>query len=170
LSPLLAQYKGIDGFWGTRASLMLDVVVTAMLVFIPVMVVSIALVKYRRQFRLHKAIQLTLGVVLLIVVSAFEIETRAVGWSARAAASPYWSDGRWNDWIDYSLAVHLLFAVPTPLLWCLVIVQAIRRFPRPPIPNDYSAKHKIWAQIAAAAMVLTAITGCIFYWLAFAAT
>ena len=166
---LIAQFSGVNGFLGTRGSLMLDTVFLAMLAVLPVMGISIWLVKYRRKFQLHKIIQLTLASALLLAVVAFEIEVRVTGWTDRALPSPYWQDGRWNDWIDASLAVHLCFAIPTPLLWMVVIVQALRRFPKPPRPNEYSRRHAIWAWLAAIAMSLTAITGWVFYWLAFAA-
>jgi uncharacterized membrane protein YozB (DUF420 family) len=167
---LVAQRPGVDGFLGTRASLMLDVVLVAMLVVVPVMALSIWLVRFRRRFQLHKTIQIATAVVLFVVVAAFELEMRTSGWVERAAGSPYWVDGKWNDWIDYSLTVHLLFAIPTPLLWAVVIVQAVRRFPRPPAPNAYSARHVRLARLAAVSMLMTAVTGWLFYWLAFTAT
>ena len=50
-----------------------------------------------------------------------------------------------------------------------MIVQALRKIPEPPEPSDYSHRHAFWAWIAAADMTLTALTGWIFYWLAFVA-
>ena len=82
---------------------------------------------------------------------------------------PYWRDGSWNDWVDCSLGVHLFFAIPTAVLWVFVIVQALRKFPAPPIPNQYSRRHILWARLAALEMLMTAFTGWVFYWLAFAA-
>ncbi|HVW45670.1 MAG TPA: DUF420 domain-containing protein, partial [Solirubrobacterales bacterium] len=67
----------------------------------------------------------------------------------------------------YSLGVHLLFAVTTALLWIFVMVRALRRFPCPPAPNDHSRSHIFWARLAAIDMLLTAVTGWAFYWLAF---
>lgn len=170
MTGILAQMPGLDGFLGTRGSVMLDIVFVAMLLVVPVTAVSIWLVRSRRQFQRHKMIQVAQGVLLLATVAAFEIEVRITGWVERARPSPYWVEGRLNDPIDYSLALHLLFAIPTPVLWAVVIVQALRRFPRPAASCPYSQTHKRWARIAAAGMLLTAVTGWIFYWLAFAAT
>jgi uncharacterized membrane protein YozB (DUF420 family) len=161
---------GIDGFLGTRGSLMLDIVFVTMLLVVPVTAVSVWLVRSRRQFLLHKTIQVAQGVLLLVAVAALEIEVRIIGWVERARPSPYWVDGRFNDLIDYSLALHLLFAIPTPVLWAVVIIQALRKFPRPAAPCPYSQTHMWWARIAAVGMLLTAVTGWAFYWLAFAAT
>jgi hypothetical protein len=140
-----------------------------MFAVVPCMACSVYLVRYRRRYRLHKWIQLTLGVVLLLAVVLLELEVRIWGWEQRAAASPFWSDQRWNDGVHYSLAVHLFFAIPTALLWIWVIVQALRHFPAPPVPNHYSPRHILWARLAAGGMVMTAITGWVFYWLAFVA-
>jgi putative membrane protein len=156
------QYPGLDGFLGTRASLMLDVVFLAMFAVVPVMGWSIYLVKYRRRFLLHKRIQLALALVLLATVVLFEGDMRINGWIERAKASPYF-----ETWVQRSLSVHLVFAVSTALLWIFVTVRALRRFPCPPTPNDHSRSHIFWGKLAAIDMLCTAITGWAFYWLAF---
>ena len=164
-----AQYAGIDGFLGTRGSFMLDLVFLAMFAVVPVMGWSIYLVRYRKKYQWHKVIQLVLGAALLIAVSVFEIDMRRHGWTHRAEPSRFWQDGRWNDWIDYSLVIHLSCAIPALFLWLWVIVQGLRKFPRPPVPCAYSARHRLGGRLAAILMVLTSVTGWLFYWLAFAA-
>ena len=159
----------MPGFLSTRGSFMLDLVFTAMMVVVPLLAVSRFLVKSRRAYQAHKVLQLTLAVVLLVAVIAFEVEIRSFGWADRAMGSPYWVDGRWNDWIDRSLAVHLCFAIPTPLLWAWLIYKALRGFPRPAAPSAHSRQHRFWGNVAMLGMALTAITGWCFYWLAFIA-
>ena len=160
---------GIDGFLGTRASLMLDVVVLAMAGFLPALALSIYLVKYRARYALHKRLQLVLGVTLLVVVVAFEADMRINGWRARAEASPYASHAGAIDWVGVALGIHLCFSVTTALLWAVVIVRALREFPNPPMPGAHSAWHRRFGMLAALDMVGTAVTGWIFYWLAFVA-
>jgi hypothetical protein len=182
------EYPGIDGFLNTRASLMLDVVFLAMFAVLPILGASIYLVKYRRLYALHKRIQLLLGIVLLAAVALFEIDMRFVsGWQERAAESPYFKPieepgsllravyiralnySQVEGWVFTSLGIHLFFAVTTTILWVGVIVQALRKFPNPPAPCAHSASHVFWARIAAIDMALTALTGWIFYYLAFVA-
>lgn len=159
------DYPGIDGFLGTRASIMLDVVFLAMFAVLPAMGLSIYLVKFRRQYTVHKWVQLVLGGVLLVAVVAFEVDMRFItDWRKRAAESPYA-----DNWVNYSLAIHLCFAVSTAVLWVFVIVQALRKVPVPPRPCEYSRRHAFWAWLAAADMIMTALTGWVFYWLAFVA-
>ncbi len=164
------DYPGFEGFLGNRASFMLDVVFLAMFFVVPVMGWSIYQVKHRHRYLLHKQIQVGIGVVLLLAVTLFEIDMRVNGWRERATASPYY-DAVWSaGWVNWSLWIHLTFAVSTSVLWVFVIVQALRKFPRPPQPNEYAPRHKLWARIAAVDLCLTALTGWIFYWLAFVAT
>jgi hypothetical protein len=86
------DYPGIDGFLGTRASIMLDVVFMAMFAIVPVLGWSIWLVKYRRNYLLHKRVQVALLIVLGVAVGLFEIDVRFIsGWRERAEPSPYYA-------------------------------------------------------------------------------
>ena len=159
----------MDGFLGTRGSLMLDLVAVGMGLTLPLMFISVSLARFGRRYSWHRAIQLTLALTLLAILLAFELEMRLEGWDHRAAPSPYWSDGRWNDPIDYSLAVHLCFAIPTPFVWGALVVRALRNFPRPPAPNEHSQWHRRMGRFGVFLMTATTLTGWLFYYLAFAA-
>lgn len=159
----------MDGFLGTRASLMLDVVALAMVALLPALGFSIYLVKFRRRYALHKRIQLTLAAALLTTVALFEADMRIHGWRDRAAASPYSGNDGSLDWVTTALSVHLFFAVSTALLWIVVVLRALRNFPNPPQPGPHSAWHRLFATLAAIDLVCTAVTGWVFYWLAFVA-
>jgi putative membrane protein len=182
------DFPGIDGFLGTRASITLDLVFVAMLAVVPVMAWSIWLVKRRQRWQLHKQIQLGVTAVLGIAIVLFEIDMRFVsGWRARATPSPYYASvehagpawtwlcltlcgmDRVPGWVFRGLAIHLVFAVSTTVLWAWTAWGALRRFPKPPAPNEYGASHRFWGCLAAADMVMTAVTGWTFYWLAFVA-
>ncbi len=163
---LFAQDTAFHGFLPTRGSIMLDFVFAAMFGIIAIMGVSIYLVRYRKKYDLHKWIQIGLGVTLLLAVAAFEIDLQLfTNWRELAKASPHYS-----TLVDYSLWIHLCFAIPTPLMWIYVIVQGVRKFPSPVTPCEYSATHILTARIAAIGMLMTAVTGWIFYWLAFIAS
>jgi putative membrane protein len=148
---------------------MLDVVFLAMFLVIPVMFYSIGVAKRQRNFYLHKWLQLILGTVLLLAVTAFEVDMRLNDWKPRAEASPFFVKGQWCT-VWYALLIHLSFAVPTGLLWIVVIARALRSFPSPPAPGMHSKSHKFWGWLAALGMTGTALTGWIFYYLAFVAT
>ncbi|MCP4170777.1 MAG: DUF420 domain-containing protein [Fuerstiella sp.] len=162
------DYPGLDGFLGNRASLMLDIVFLAMFAVIPVMGWSIYQVRQKR-YVLHMRVQVVLGVVLAAAVTLFEIDMRVNGWRQRAVESPYYSDDLLSGLVNCSLCLHLVFAISSFVLWVYVIVQALRKLPRPPAPNEYGPQHRFWAKIAAVDMCLTAVTGWVFYYLAFVA-
>jgi uncharacterized membrane protein YozB (DUF420 family) len=171
--PLLSQTNAElpahwTGFLGTRASFMLDFVFVAMFGILLVLGVSIYLVKFQRKYELHKRIQIILGIVLLATVGAFEVDMRLfTDWEELAKPSRFYKAGTW-DGVWTSLAIHLLFAIPTPFLWAYVIVQAVRKFPNPAQPGSYSSTHILWGKLAALGMLLTAVTGWVFYVIAFA--
>lgn len=174
--PLLGQSSpsplSIDGFLPLgRGSLMLDVVFVAMFVVVPLLGVSLWLVKYRRNYQLHKSLQLAMASVLLVAVVLFEVDIRLNGWEHRAEPSPYFDlANKWTCLAGRALIVHLAFAVPTLVVWVAVVVQALRRFSRPPAPGPHSQWHARWGTLAACGMLMTAVTGWFFYWLAFVAT
>ena len=127
-------FRGMDGFLGTRASLMLDIVAVAMLVVLPVLGASVYAVKFRRLYQLHKRLQLILAVVLLATVALFEVDMRVNGWRDRAQASPYFGSETSPNYVSYALYVHLAFAVTTAVLWLAVTVRSCDNFPVRPGP------------------------------------
>ena len=71
-----------SGFLGYPAStLMLDVVVSALVLVVPILLISLYLVKVKKNFTAHRNVQLLLAVVLLIAVALFEVDmTLHGGW------------------------------------------------------------------------------------------
>lgn len=158
------EMPGWNGFLGTRASFMLDLVVVAMVVVVILLGWSIHQVKYHGRYTLHKRLQLTLAALLAVAITAFEIDIRMHGWQDRASGV---IGGSASAAVWTALTIHLCFAITTAVLWPVVIVLALRRFPRPPAPGPHSASHRRWARLAAVDMLLTALSGWIFYILAF---
>ncbi len=167
-----ALSRGIDGFLGTRASLGMDVVLVGLIALLPVLAWSVSLVR-RGAYAAHKRLQLFIAVALLAAIIVFEIDVRLISdWKLRAAGGVAWG-GRPNPWwpagVLVALGIHLVFAVSTLVLWVWVVWEALARFPSPPTPGNHGARHKVMARLAAADLLLTAVTGSVFYWLAFVA-
>jgi uncharacterized membrane protein YozB (DUF420 family) len=126
---------------------------------------SILLAK-RGKYTAHKTLQVVLASVLLVAVAAFEVDMRFfTNWRALAEPSPYYLSGV----VGWSLLVHLIFAVPTLVLWIVVTIAALRKFDEPARPGSHSRFHRRWGMAAGYGMFLTAITGWVFYYLAFVA-
>lgn len=143
----------------------MDVVLVGLLATLPLLALSIHVVRHRRDHLLHKRLQLAIISALLAAIVVFEVDIRLVSdWRVRAAPSPYWPVG-----VLAALGVHLVFAVSTLVLWTWVAWEAWRRFPSPPAPNAHGPRHRWSARLAALDLLLTAVTGTFFYWLAFVA-
>lgn len=143
-----------------------DLIFLGMFAIVIVMTWSIWLVRFKRAFRKHKVIQVGTSVALLAIVVLFEIEVRLISdWRELASYSPHYATGV----VATALIVHLCFAIPTPVLWAVVLGLALKKFENPPRPNLHSRLHIPLARLAAAMMYGTATTGIIFYWLAFVA-
>ena len=141
---------------------MFDILAVAMLVIVPTLMWSICQVRRHQRYALHKKVQVSLGGVLLAVVTLFEVDVRINGWKHLAEAS------RFYDTVLFPvLYVHLFFSISTALLWIWTILFALRYFDRNPVPNTYSPRHRRLARLAALFTCCTAVTGWTFYVLAF---
>ncbi|MCA8985221.1 MAG: DUF420 domain-containing protein [Planctomycetaceae bacterium] len=158
------------GFLGNDASFMLDFVVCALLLVVPILAGSIYLVKFRQRFELHKKLQILLGVVLLIAVVAFEVDMQMHGgWKNIVNKTPETPrlSGEELASVEKVLYFHLIFAISTPLVWLVTTVLALRRFPDPVQPGPHSRLHKLLGWISTLDLTMTSLTGLAFYYVAF---
>jgi uncharacterized membrane protein YozB (DUF420 family) len=154
------------GFLPNRGSWMLDFVSAVMLAVIAAMFFSIYQVRVRKNHKLHRKIQIVTALALVVALVLFEVDVRFfTDWREIAAPSPYYDSGV----VSWALAIHLAFAIPTPIVWGIVIAMALRRFRDGFSQGDFNRFHRISGRIAAAMMFATAVTGWVFYYLAFVA-
>lgn len=160
-----------DGFLGNRASFMLDFVVVALVLIVPILLFSLFSVKVRRHYGLHRGLQLLLGVVLLAAVALFEVDLHFVqgGWEnvVGKREPPLTADQLAQ--VRTVLRVHLVFAISTPFLWVATIVMALTQFPTPLQPAAHSRVHKVLGWMSTIDITLTSVTGLAFYYAAFVA-
>ena len=162
-----------NGFLGYHTSFMLDFVVCALVVIVPVLLMSIWLVKFGRRYEQHRFLQTVLCVVLLIAVAAFEVDLQIIhgGWK-NVIRKSYSDDALFAERISEAepwLWLHLVFAVTTPLLWVITIWMAWRQFASPLKPGAHSQLHRRLGWLSTIDVTLTAVTGLIFYYVAFVA-
>lgn len=161
-----------DGFLGYRTSFMLDFVVVALILIVPILLYSLYAVKVQQKYVLHRNLQLLLGIILLVAVGLFEVDLQLVqgGWAKVVAKRAVPLTKEQLNFVQTVLRIHLVFAISTPFLWATTIVLALRRMPLPPGPSSHSKLHKSLGWISTIDIVLTSVTGLIFYYFAFVAT
>jgi len=158
-----------NGFLGYHATFMLDAVICALVLVVPVLAGSIYLVKVRRNFVAHRRLQLTLAAVLLVAVMAFEIDVQIVhhGWRNIVMSARPEISSESLQFVEKLLRIHLIFATSTPVLWCVTLIWALRRFGNPPAPSRHSPWHRWLGWTSALDLTLTSATGLLFYYFAF---
>ncbi len=148
------------GFLGYDTSLMLDVVVVSLVVVMPLLGLSLGLVRVRKNYRLHKRLQVLLGAILLVAVTLFEIDMRLRG--------GFWQMSRNHSiGMHVLLYVHLFFAVSTVGLWAITLGLAHRRFGRGPLPGDHSRLHRRLGWLSTLDITATSVTGLLVYYYGF---
>ncbi len=156
------------GFLGYPSTFMLDVVVCALLLVVPTLLYSLYVVKVRKNYLLHRNLQITLGILLLVAVVLFEIDMRLHGgWKNIVLQDPSRLTQKEFALVTQILYVHLVFAISTPILWATTLSLAWRRFSRPPVPGRHSQLHKVLGWLSTIDITCTSVTGLVFYYFAF---
>jgi hypothetical protein len=156
------------GFLGYNATFMLDVVVCALLGVVPTLVYSLYLVKFRRDYALHRNIQVFLGLLLLVTVGLFELDMRWHGGIEQILtyrATPLTVEQ--HALFKTILWIHLFFAVSTVVLWAVTLGLALKWMPNPPVPCPHSPAHKVLGWLSAVDITLTSVTGLLVYYYGF---
>ncbi len=147
------------GFLGTRADLLMDIVIVALVAVVPIVFYNWSLARSGRYSR-HRSMQVSLAVLLGAVVGLFEFNLRLQGGIFQAtAASRYAGTATLNFWIYF----HTFFAITTILIWAALIVISQRRFPKPPAPNAFSGTHRLWGRLGMIWMLATGVTSIPVY-------
>ena len=100
------------------------------------------------------------------MVGLFEVNLRLQGGIfAATRASPYAG----TLTLDFWIYLHTFFAITTLVLWTALIFFSQRRFPKPPAPGAFSARHRYWGRLGMIWMLATGITSLPVYFYGFAA-
>jgi hypothetical protein len=148
----------IEGLLGTRADIIIDIVMitSALLPFL--LIYAIYLAK-KEQYDLHKWIQIILFTIVNLLVIALEVDIRYGGIDKIIEQSKYFN----SSTLGIVFIIHLVFAISSTLLWFWLIIISAKRY-----PIHFRFPHKKYGMIVYIDIVLTVITGWILYALVFA--
>ncbi|TWU29840.1 hypothetical protein [Bythopirellula polymerisocia] len=156
-------YHGIDGFLGSRASLIYDVAFLLELLVIPLYIHSLALLLVGHEYQAHKRLQLVVTAMFAVAVGLFAFEFFSYDWRTlvgeEADAIPR---------ITYmTLTIHLAFLTITATMWLVLLINALRKIPSPPVPCEFGATYVFWLVLLGLQLFISTLTGWEFYLLAF---
>ena len=156
----------MSGFLPYHATFMLDFVLVALFLVIPILIFGL-MQAHKGNYLLHAKTMIFLGLLVFVVVIAFEIDMRFHGGIEeiliKAERSLAYTSG-----FQTLLKIHLFFAISTCLLWIYTTIFAIKKFGlKNPQPGAYSKSHKILGKLTSLDVFGVAITGFAVYYMAF---
>lgn len=146
-------------FLGARADALMDIVILSLAFIIPIILFSYKTVK-EGNYALHKKIQLTLGIVLLLVVIIFEMDMRNHGGIFEMVKGSRYEG---TTFLNASIYIHTFFSITTSLIWLVLIIASLFKFSKDPLPNAFSKRHRFWGKLGMIDMILTGLTGVQLY-------
>ena len=151
-----------EGFLGTRADLLMDIIIVIILLPPVLMWYSFRFVR-ENHHRAHKNINLALLAIVLVVVTLFEIDVRVSGGSGTfVKLSPYAG----TLYLDILLYFHIVVASLTFISWLVLGIVSYKRFATA-LPGTFSVSHRRWGRRIFAGLLVTAVTGVALYVLVF---
>jgi len=149
----------IEGFLGTRADLMVDIVMVASAA-LPFLLYGAIYFAKKGEYNLHKWAQIILFTVVTLLVIGLEVDIRFGGLNLVIEQGRYYGTGV----LTTIFIIHLIFAVSSALLWLWLIIVSARRY-----PVHFRFPHKKYGILVFIDIVLTVITGWVLYAMVFSA-
>lgn len=149
----------IEGFLGTRADLIVDIVMVASAALPFLMYGAIRFAK-KGEYDRHKWAQIILFTVVILLVIGLEVDIRFGGLDQVIEQSHYYGTAV----LTTIFIIHLIFAISSALLWLWLIIVSARRY-----PVHFRFPHKKYGILVFIDIVLTTITGWILYAMVFSA-
>lgn len=152
----------VIGFWETKATLYIDIVVTY-LVALPIFV-ALSIYAARQEFyQLHKTVQILLFSTTSLTLALFAYYVHfIVGFDALLKQSRL--DASYAFLV---LVIHILLSVGTMIFWLFTLSYAISDYKRYALPGVYSEAHKRSGRRVFYAIIATSVSTMILYWIFF---
>jgi len=151
------------GFFGTRADILMDLVVIGIVVTPILMLYAFHLAKQKR-FVAHRNLHAILITTLLFSVILFELDVRLSGGTKAFLNGSSLAETAFLRWF---LIVHVLIAVSSFVGWIALETKSWKSFLKA-LPGEFSPQHVQHGKVVYGGVVATAITGVALYIMGFA--
>jgi hypothetical protein len=147
----------VDGFFGTRANLIVDITILTFILLPFLMASTIYLAKIGK-FDIHKRIQIVVFSFFISLCIILFSELQIGQLSNIVKQNPY------NETLQYNLIflVSIFLLSHQTLLWLWLIVKSYKRY-----PIHFRFNHKKWGIRLFLNTLFTAIFGSLLYWMIF---
>ncbi len=153
-----------SGFLGTRGDILMDLVIVAFLLIMPVLLMSWRCARCGDYTR-HRALQIGLASVLAVAVVLFEIDLKLSGGIFILTAPSAYSGTTLLNSLIYG---HMLVAIGSVLVWAPLLLFSAKHFGNPPQPGVFSERHRFWGRVGMLLMMLSGLSALPLYYLGFA--
>lgn len=151
------------GFFGTRADVLMDLVVIGIILTPLLMLYAFRLARQKR-FVAHRNLHAFLIGLLSFAVIAFELDIRLSGGSK---AFMHGSPLAETLFLRLFLIFHVLVAVGSFAAWIWLEMKSWKSFLKA-LPGEFSPRHVVYGKRIYAGVVTTAVTGVALYIMIFA--
>jgi hypothetical protein len=150
------------GFISERSDWIIDGVLVASVVLIPMLLMAFKHARAARYLN-HRNLMLITTALLVVAVTAVEMDLRAKGMFAMTEGSRFYG----TPLLEWSAYIHIALSTVTGILWCALVVVSWFKFPRPPRPIPFGRYHRWLGRLSLIGMALVGITGFELYVVAF---
>lgn len=151
-----------NSFLGQRGDALIDLGMLSIVAVVPILLWSWTLAR-KKSWVAHKRVQLLTAGILGVVVLLFEIDlNQSGGIFAVTATSPYAGTSVLNAWIW----VHTFFAIGSTLVWLLLVIASLIKFPSPPLPTAFPT-HRYFGRLGMILMLGSGVTAIPMYYYGF---
>jgi len=147
-----------SSFLGARGDALIDIGILSIVAVVPILLWSWGLAR-KKQWTLHKRVQLATASLLGVVVLLFEIDLNQLGGIFKVTAdSAYAGTATLNFWIW----IHTAFAISSTVVWLFLVLASLIKFPSPPEPRFFST-HRYFGRLAMTLMLGSGATAIPMY-------
>ena len=151
------------GIFGTRADLIVDLVLISMWILPFLFIFSFRLAK-KKAYETHRNIQIASLILVTIMVVLFEINIRFYALTESIDKDLYYGFEVFN--VNILLITHIFIAVATFLCWVYLVIKSLKSFPNK-LPGSYSMTHKQLGILIFLGICFTTLSGTFIYKLLF---